>query len=54
VGSYGDCGYTTIFDWPGRPEWNLVPPSGRPSQGANRGGPQSLKILEKSLLTFIR
>ena len=27
VGSYGDCGYTTAFDWPGRPEWKLVPPS---------------------------
>lgn len=27
VGSYGDCGYTTAFDWPQRREWKLVPPS---------------------------
>ncbi len=27
VGSYGDCAYTTAFDWPGRTEWKLVPPS---------------------------
>ena len=27
VGSYGDCGYTTAFDWPQRREWKLIPPS---------------------------
>jgi hypothetical protein len=27
VGSYGDCAYTAAFDWPGRTEWKLVPPS---------------------------
>lgn len=27
IGSYGDCAYTTAFDWPERREWKLVPAS---------------------------